>query len=372
MRVIIAAAGTAGHINPGIAIANEIKRKENDSEIIFIGTNRGLENDLVPRAGYELKTIDAYGLSKKPTIENIKKIFATLNSTKTARQIIKEFKPDIIVGAGGYICGPVVWAANKEKVPVVLHESNAYPGKAVKTLAKRVNAVLVGFEEAKERIPKAKKIIYTGTPVKIKKINYTKEEKSKKLEELGLDGNLPTFLVFGGSQGAQKINEALIDLVDKGICFDYQVIWATGQKQFDIVKNKLAETNIDINNTKNAKIVPYIYNMEEMMNIADVIISRSGAMTVTEIADLSKPSILVPLPGVSQNHQYYNAKALKDIGAASIVDNERINGDRLRREMERMIYNPELLEEMGKLAHTKSVENVEERIYNEIKNNIRS
>ena len=257
-------------------------------------------------------------------------------------------------------------------MPVVLHESNAYPGKAVKTLAKRVNAVLVGFEEAKERIPKAKKIIYTGTPVKIKKINYTKEEKSKKLEELGLDGNLPTFLVFGGSQGAQKINEALIDFVDKGICFDYQVIWATGQKQFDIVKNKLAETNIDINNTKNAKIVPYIYNMEEMMNIADVIISRSGAMTVTEIADLSKPSILVPLPGVSQNHQYYNAKALKDIGAASIVDNERINGDRLRREMERMIYNPELLEEMGKLAHTKSVENVEERIYNEIKNNIRS
>ena len=180
MRVIVAAAGTAGHINPGLAIANKIKEEEPDSEIIFIGTKRGLENDLVPRAGYELKTIEAYGLSKKISIENFKKMYATLMATGKARKIIKEFKPDIIVGAGGYICGPVVWAANKEKIPVVLHESNAFPGKAVKMLAPKVNTVLISFEEARSRIPNAKNIVFTGTPVKIEKKEYTKEQKDKR------------------------------------------------------------------------------------------------------------------------------------------------------------------------------------------------
>ena len=210
MRVIVAAAGTGGHINPGLAIANKIKQEEKDSEIIFIGTNRGLENDLVPRAGYELKTIEAYGLSKKLSIDNIKKMCKTLGATSKARKIIKEFKPDVIVGAGGYICGPVVWAAKKEKIPVVLHESNAYPGKAVKHLAKNANVVLISFEEARERIPNAKKIVFTGTPVKIQKKDYTKEEKNKILNELKIEDKLPIILVFGGSQGAQKINEAII------------------------------------------------------------------------------------------------------------------------------------------------------------------
>ena len=148
MKVIIAAAGTAGHINPGLAIANKIKAEEKDSKIIFIGTTRGLENDLVPRAGYELKKIEAYGFSKKISIDNFKKIHKTLKSTKKAREIIQEFKPDVIIGAGGYICGPVVWAAQKEHVPVVLHESNAFPGKAVKMLAKKSEVVLISFEEA--------------------------------------------------------------------------------------------------------------------------------------------------------------------------------------------------------------------------------
>ena len=169
MKVIIAAAGTAGHINPGLAIANKIKEKEPNSEIIFIGTPRGLENDLVPRAGYKLKTIEAYGLSKQISITNFKKICKTLSATGKARKIIKEFKPDIIVGAGGYICGPVVWAGKKEKIPVVLHESNAFPGKAVKMLAPKADKILISFEEARNRIPKAKKIVFTGTPVKIEK-----------------------------------------------------------------------------------------------------------------------------------------------------------------------------------------------------------
>ena len=367
MKVIIAAAGTAGHINPGLAIANKIKEEEKDSKIIFIGTNRGLENDLVPRAGYELKTIEAYGLSKKISIDNIKKMCTTLKATSKARKIIKEFKPDIIVGAGGYICGPVVWAAKKENIPVVLHESNAFPGKAVKYLAKKADTVLISFEEARERIPNAKNIVFTGTPVKIKKQNYSIEEKKKILKEINLDNNLPIVLIFGGSQGAQKINEAIVGIIEDKLNTKYQIIWATGPKQYDIVKNELKQKLIDIENIKNAKILPYIYNMEELMNISNVIVARSGAMTITEISNLGKPSILIPLPNVSQNHQLRNAEVLQKIGAAKIILNDKLEKNILNNEILDIISNPENMRKMGEKASTKSVENVQEKIYNEIK-----
>lgn len=367
MRVIVAAAGTGGHINPGLAIANKIKQEEKDSEIIFIGTNRGLENDLVPRAGYELKTIEAYGLSKKLSIDNIKKMCKTLGATSKARKIIKEFKPDVIVGAGGYICGPVVWAAKKEKIPVVLHESNAYPGKAVKHLAKNANVVLISFEEARERIPNAKKIVFTGTPVKIQKKDYTKEEKNKILNELKIEDKLPIILVFGGSQGAQKINEAIIGILTKKLNKKYQIIWATGPKQYDIVKEELKQKSIDIENVPNAKILPYIYNMEEIMNISDVIVARSGAMTITEISNLGKPSILIPLPNVSQDHQLRNAEVLQKIGAGKIILNDKLTSENLNQEISEIILNQTNMKKMGEKAYTKSVKNVQEKIYNEIK-----
>ena len=367
MKVIIAAAGTAGHINPGIAIANKIKEEEKDSKIMFIGTKRGLENDLVPRAGYELKTIEAYGLSKQISISNFKKIYTTLKATGKARKIIQEFKPDIIVGAGGYICGPVVWAAKKEKIPVILHESNAFPGKATKMLSKKADTVLISFEEARKRISNAKNIVFTGTPVKIEKRDYTKEERDNILKNVELDDDKPIVLIFGGSQGAQKINEAIIGIIENKLNISYQIIWATGPKQFDIIKCELSKKEININNIKNAKILPYIYNMEEIMNISNIIVARSGAMTITEISNLGKPSILVPLPNVSQNHQLYNAKVLEDVGAAKIILNDELTTDNLNEEIKRIIETPELMKKMGEKALTKSVRNVQQKIYKEIK-----
>ena len=371
MRVIVAAAGTAGHINPGLAIANKIKEEEPDSEIIFIGTKRGLENDLVPRAGYELKTIEAYGLSKKISIENFKKMYATLMATGKARKIIKEFKPDIIVGAGGYICGPVVWAANKEKIPVVLHESNVFPGKAVKMLAPKVNTVLISFEEARSRIPKARNIVCTGTPVKISKKEYTVDEKNKILNSLKIKEDLPIVLIFGGSQGAQKINEAVIGILENQMNKDYQIIWATGPKQFEIIKKELSDKKIDIENVKKAKIWPYIYNMEEIMNISNIIVARSGAMTITEISNLGKPSILIPLPNVSQDHQLYNAKVLENVGAAKIILNNELKKENLEEEIEKIIKTPKLMQDMEEKALSKSVKNVQEKIYKEIEKLVR-
>ena len=366
MKVIIAAAGTAGHINPGLAIANKIKEEDKNSKVIFIGTTRGLENDLVPRAGYELKTINAYGLSKKISIETIKNTIKTLKGFKEAEKIIKEFKPDIVIGTGGYICGAVITAAKKYKIPTLLHESNAFPGKAIKFLAPKTDTILVSFKDAKPKIKKAKNVVVTGTPVKIKKKEYALKEKEKIIKNIGITVEKPIVLIFGGSQGAQKINESIIEIIINKLNKNYQIIWATGPKQYDLIKENLENNNININNIKNIKILPYIYNMEEIMNNVDLIVARSGAMTITEISNLAKPSILVPLPNVSNNHQLYNAKVLEKIGAAKIILNDELTGEKLNKEILKIVDNKDTLLNMGKNAFKASVSDVENKIYEQI------
>ena len=366
MRVIIAAAGTGGHINPGIAIANKIMKEEKDSEIIFIGTNRGLENDLVPRAGYELKTIDAYGLSKKLSIENIKKIYKTYKGIGEARKIVKEFKPDVVIGTGGYICGASILAAKKYKIPTILHESNAFPGKAVKMLSKKVDTVLVGFEEARKSLTKAKNVVVTGTPIKIKKIDFTANEKNKIMRSIGLDSTKPIVLLFGGSQGAKKLNDSMIEIIENRLN-NYQIIWAAGPKQYEIIKEELQNKKIDIDRIKGIKILPYIYNMEEIMNVSDLIVARSGAMTVTEISNLGKPAIFIPLPNVSHNHQFYNAKVLQNVGAANIINDNELNGKLLNSNIEQIILDRNILKQMGASALRCAKYDAQNMIYSEIK-----
>lgn len=368
MRVIISAAGTGGHINPGIAIANKIKEKEPDSEIIFIGTNRGLENDLVPRAGYKLKTIEAYGLKKDISLTNLKHIIQTISSRKDVKKIIDEFKPDVVIGTGGYICGPVFSAALSKKIPTIFHESNAFPGKAVKMYSKRVDKILVGFEDTKNRLEGAKEVVVTGTPTKIRKLDISSSKRKELLAELGIKNDLPIVLVFGGSQGAQKINEALTELIIANKNEKYQIIWATGTKQYDIVKENFEKNNIYMNRLKNVKVLPYIYNMEEIMNISDLIVCRSGAMTITEVSIVGKPAIFIPLPSMSANRQEDNALVLKRIGAAKMILNKDVNGTNLASEIDDIIYDANELEEMGKVANSIAPHNVEEKIYKEIRN----
>ena len=366
MKVVIAAAGTGGHINPGIAIANKIMEKEPQSKIIFIGTGRGLEKDLVPRAGYELKTVEAYGINRKINLDNIKRLCKTIKAVGQAKKILKEFKPDIVIGTGGYICVSVCMAASKLKIPIVLHESNAFPGKAVKMLAKRANTVLISFENARSRIKNAKKIVFTGTPVKISKKDYNINEKLDIVKKAGLNETKPIVLIFGGSQGAQKINEAILGILDDKLNKNYQIIWATGPKQYDIIKQQLQDKNISINNIENARILPYIYNMEEIMNISNLIVARSGAMTITEISNLGKPSILIPLPNVSGNHQLYNAKVLENVGATKIILNDELNYKNLNEQIEKIVLDKNVEMQMSKNSLKVSTNNVEDKIYQEI------
>lgn len=366
MKVIIAAAGTAGHINPGLAIAEKIRKEEKHSEVIFIGTTRGLENDLVPRAGFKLKTIDAYGLSKKLSIENIKKLYKTFKGYGEAKRIIKEFKPDIVIGTGGYICGATISAAHNLNIPTMLHESNAFPGKAVKMLAKKTNTILISFIDAKTRIKNAENIVYTGTPVKIVRRNYGINEKLKIIKDMGLSESKPIVLIFGGSQGAQRINEAILGILKNKLNKNYQIMWATGPKQYDIIKEKLQDESISINNIENAKIIPYIYNMEEAMNVSNLIVSRSGAMTITEIANLGKPSILIPLPNVSGDHQLYNAKVLENVEAAKIILNNELDDKKLNSQIEEIVLDRNKEMQMSRNALKVSTNDVEDKIYSQI------
>ena len=367
MRAIISAAGTGGHINPGIAIANKIMEKEKDSEIIFIGTNRGLENDLVPRSGYNLKTINAHGLERKLSIQNLKNLFETYKSIGEAKKIIQEFKPDVLIGTGGYICVPTVMAARKMGIPVVLHESNAFPGKAVKLFKKKANKILVGFKDAKERLDNRENVVVTGNPINLKKQNYTEAQKTKIKKELGLKLDKPVVLVFGGSQGAQSINRSFIEIIVNKKNKNYQIMWAAGPEQYDKIKNKLKEVNIDIDKIENAKIVPYIYNMEEVMNTADLVVCRSGAMTITEISVVGKPAIFIPFPFATENHQEYNARVLEKVGAAKIILDKDLNSEILGNTINRMVKDKDGLKQMGENASKVAMPEVENRIYEEIR-----
>ncbi len=367
MKVIIAAAGTGGHINPGIAIANKIKQKDKNSEILFVGTTRGLENDLVPRAGYKLKTIEAYGIQRKLTLQNVKRLYRSIKAIGDAKKIIKDFGADVVIGTGGYICMPVILAAKKMNIPTLLHESNAFPGVSVKLLSKKVNTVLVGFEDAKERLPKANKVVVTGNPTKIKKQNFSSSQKAEIIKNMGLSSNKPIVLVFGGSQGAQSINESLMKIITERKNTEYQIMWAAGPLQYDNIKEKLEESGININNIENVKIVPYIYNMEEIINVVDLVICRSGAMTITEISIVGKPAIFIPFPHATENHQEYNARVLEKVGAAKIILDKNLDEKVLHREIQKIITNEEVLKTMGEKANKVATSGVEDKIYSEIK-----
>ena len=268
---------------------------------------------------------------------------------------------------GGYICVPTVIAAKKLHIPVVLHESNAFPGVAVRLFKKKADKILVGFGDAKNKLDNRENVIITGNPIKIKKLNLSEIEKSNIKKQLGISGEKPVVLVFGGSQGAQSINRSFMEIIVNRKNKTYQIIWAAGPNQYEDIKNKLKEVNMDINNIENVKIVPYIYNMEEVMNTCDLVVCRSGAMTITEVSVVGKPAIFIPFPYATENHQEYNARVLEKIGAAKIILNKDLNSEILQNTIKELVNDKKVLEKMGKNATKIAMQNVEDKIYDEIK-----
>lgn len=363
MNVLIVAAGTGGHITPGISIANKIKREHKDAKILFIGTKNGIENDIVKKAGYNIEHIRAEGIRREITIENIRRAFNLILGIKDAKKIIKRFKPDIVIGTGGYVCFPIFKVATKLKIPTMLHESNSIPGKVVTTMAKKVDTILIGFEETKEKIKGAKNIVYTGTPNKM--VTYIPENNLR--EKLDLRNDLPIVLITGGSQGAKRVNEFLIDIICNDEDKNYQMVFVTGPKQYDNVMQKISDRNCNIEKLKNVKILPFVYNMEEYMAVADLMIGRAGALSLTEICVMGKPSILIPYPYAAENHQEYNAKILEKNNASVVLTEKELTSQKLNNTINDLMNNKEKLLNMSKAARNLAILDVEDRIYVEIK-----
>ena len=318
MRLLLCGGGTAGHITPALVVAEEMKRRFPDTKILFIGRKGGGENEAVKKAGIELKTIDIQGLKRSLTFENVKRLKLALQAKKEADKIIKEFKPDIILGTGGYVCWPVISSGKKLNIPVAIHESNAYPGLTTRLLASKCDKVFLGREEAKAYLTKRAKYKVVGNPVSRDFTKFSHEEARK---TLGIRNNETFIVSFGGSIGADKLNQVVIEVIKNHSSNDKQIrhIHATGKRYFDshITDTKFPDTR--------CKILPYIDNMPTMLRAADIVICRCGAMTLAELSAVGVAAILIPSPNVSGNHQYKNAKQLSECGAASLIEEKNLS-----------------------------------------------
>lgn len=363
MRVLLTGGGTAGHINPAIAIANYIKEKEKDSEFLFVGTQHGLEKNLVPKCGYDIKFIEVMGLKRSLSAQNIKVFINYIKSMAASRRIIKEFKPDVVIGTGGYVCAPVVKEAAKLKIPTLIHEQNVFPGLAIKMLSKKADITAISFEETKSMM-KAKNFVLTGNPLrpdlfKVHDIDFVRAQ-------YGFDDK-PIVLMFGGSLGAPRMNDALVKMLSDNKVAQFNLIAATGEKHYEDVCAALKKNGVDIEKQKNVALVPYIYNMEEIFFAADVIVGRAGAITVSEITALGKAAVLIPSPYVAHNHQEYNARYLEKNGAAKVVTESNLTGEVLLKNISEILENSATLEKMQKNSQKIGIKDACETIYKCIK-----
>ncbi|MEG0873138.1 MAG: undecaprenyldiphospho-muramoylpentapeptide beta-N-acetylglucosaminyltransferase [Clostridia bacterium] len=373
MNVIFACAGSGGHVNPAIAIAGIMLKHYENLNILFIGTKNGIENDLVKKSGFNMQHIRTGKLIRSFTFKNLKAITHTYLGIKDAKKIMLEFKPDLVIGTGGYICGPVMIAAKKYKIPYILHESNAFPGLAVKMLAKNASSVMVGFSEAKSRLKVKGNIVYTGTPAKFNLQDMQKLDKQKCKISLGLGNiNKKIILVMCGSQGAKKINDTVLEMLKSEPNNKVYIILATGNNNYDIVlkKKQDIQKQVKYNLDDFIKLEKYIYDMDKMYKVADLCITRAGAMSVTELEIASKGAILIPLPSAAENHQYYNAKIMEDAGAGIILEEKDLTANSLKNIIDRLIEEDEL-EKMGEKANKLVKKNVEEKIYKCIKDTVK-
>lgn len=363
MRVIFACAGSGGHINPAIAIANIILKKKPESQFLFIGAKEGLENKLVKNAGFQIVHIRTGKIIRSFTFKNVKAVLNTYQGIGDAKKIISEFKPDLVIGTGGAICGPVMLAAKQKKVPYILHESNAFPGMTVKMLAKNAAKVMIGFEDARARLKNRNNVVYTGTPAKFDANWMQALDKKSCKKKLQLPENKKIVFVTCGSQGAMKVNQVIIDLVEQFPNPNRFVILVTGDLNYDAILQYKKQVEQRIGKSlENIRIEKFVFNMDEMYKVADVCVTRAGAMTITELALAGVASILIPLPTAAENHQLYNAKVLENIQAANIIEQKDLDATSLNTCLSTMLSD-DILEKMGKKASGIVNSQVEENIY---------
>lgn len=366
MKVLLAGGGTAGHINPALAIASFIKDKEPETEILFIGNRDGMEQTLVKKANFDIESIVISGFKRnfKPQsiVHNVKTVSRMFTASAKAKKIISKFAPDICIGTGGYVSGPVVRTAANMGIPCIIHEQNAFPGVTTKMLSKKVRKVMLAVEDAKKHLDSDVDFVVTGNPIRQDILTI---DKLKAREELKLDSR-PVVLSFGGSLGARCINEAMAGLIERSAADQkYQHIHAYGQ-QGTWFPELLKEKGVDIN-TPNLDIRQYIDNMPVCLAACDVVVSRAGAITLSEIQAKGKPAVLIPSPYVAENHQYHNAMALVNKQAASIIEEKDLTQDALIQAVDAMVSDENLLKVYSDNAQKMAITDASERIYNIVK-----
>ena len=363
MRVLLAGGGTAGHINPAIAIADKIRQNNPDAEILFAGTSRGMESRLIPKAGYDFTPINVRGFQRQLSLRNIKNnvlaVGCLVSSRFRAKKIIRDFKPDLVIGTGGYVSGPIVLTAADMGIKTAIHEQNAYAGVTTKLLSKKVDVALLAFEEAAKYLDKNCKYKVVGNPVR-EDIIYKNRKTSR--EKLGV-GDRICVLSFGGSLGAQKVNDAVSYLISENAKDNnYFHIHATGAIGYEDFMKSL---RINPKDYDNLDIRQYIDDMPDCMAAADIVISRAGAITLSEIQATGKPAILIPSPNVAENHQFHNAMVLKNNDAAEIIEEKDLSGEKLLKTVKSFDLNR--LKTLGQNASKMAIIDCADRIYNEIK-----
>lgn len=354
MRVVVSAGGTGGHIYPAIAIINKIKQEEPNSEFLYIGSSDRMEKDLIPELGINYKEITVSGLKRKITLKNVSALYQFLRARSKCKKIIKEFDPDIVIGMGGYVTSPVVWAGKKLGKKTFIHEQNSVVGLSNKYLTRYADKIGVSFSSTLNYFPK-KKAVLTGNPCSEKALSMKKAKK----EDYKLDKNKKLVLIVMGSLGSRTVNDKIISFIDEFKNKDYEVMFVTGNTYYEKVKG--------IKTPENVKIVPFIYEMPSLMKVTDLMVSRAGASTMSEILVLNVPTIFIPSPYVTNNHQYKNAMDLVNKNAALMLEEKDLDGTKLISLIDDTLNNKEEYNKIKKNLKELGITNSAEKIYEVLK-----
>jgi UDP-N-acetylglucosamine--N-acetylmuramyl-(pentapeptide) pyrophosphoryl-undecaprenol N-acetylglucosamine transferase len=365
MNFLLTCGGTAGHINPALAIAGRMRELMPDCGILFIGAEGKMETELVPREGYDIKTLKITNISRAHSLEGLKHNLETLKnvavSTHEAKNIIREFKPDVVIGTGGYVCYPVLTAAHELGIPTAVHESNAVPGLTTKLLADKVDKIMVGFEDSKNAYHQSEKVEVTGTPVRGEFSAYTK---ALAKQELGLDVNEPLVVSVWGSLGAAHMNKIMGELITMlDAQHEFHLIHSVGSMYFKDFNEKLSQLVPDLTRI-GADVRQYIYDMPRVMAAADLILCRAGASTLSELAYMGKPVILVPSPNVTNNHQEKNARVLEKAGGAKVFLEGEFDAASLLDTVRELLCDQNKLNEMSEAMLSLAVPEATDKICN--------
>ena len=357
MKFIFTCGGTAGHINPALGVAQKLKELMPDCEILFVGAEGYMESELVPREGFPIKTVTITNISRSLSLEGLKHNARTVKNVLTAigqaKKIIRDFKPDVVIGTGGYVCYPVLKAAHSLKIPTVVHESNAVPGLTTKMLAGTTDRILVGFEESRQYYKHKERVVVTGTPVRQ---DFRNSDKASAREKLGLDPKKPLVVSVWGSLGAAFMNKTMVGFIGKAMGDPFfGLIHSAGKSGYKKMLSDMESAGIKNAKERGMDVREYIYNMPLVMAAADLVVCRSGASTLSELAALGKPAILVPSPNVTNNHQDKNARVLEKAGAAVVIPENEITEDKLLGSVSLLLSRRDTLEAMSEQMKKLSV-----------------